>query len=49
MSVKGLKVDYRRMKNGSDRNWQCWTHDPDGNRIELMQMMDDSKQMMFLE
>ena len=29
---------------GIDGNWQCWTHDPDGNRIELMQMMPDSLQ-----
>ena len=29
---------------GIDGNWQCWTHDPDGNRIELMQMMPGSLQ-----
>ena len=29
---------------GIDGNWQCWTRDPDGNRIELMQMMPDSLQ-----
>ena len=33
---------------GIDGNWQCWTHDPDGNRIELMQMMDDSLQFKYL-
>lgn len=27
-----------------DRNWQCWIEDPDGHRIELMQMADDSMQ-----
>ena len=31
-------------RKGMDGNWQCWTHDPDGNRIELMQMMPDSLQ-----
>lgn len=24
---------------GLDHNWQCWIEDPDGNRIEFMQMM----------
>lgn len=33
---------------GIDGNWQCWTHDPDGNRIELMQMGSDSLQNKFL-
>jgi len=23
---------------GADGNWQCWIEDPDGHRIELMQM-----------
>ncbi len=26
-------------KIGPDGNWQCWISDPDGNRIEFMQMM----------
>jgi lactoylglutathione lyase len=25
-------------KIGLDGNWQCWIEDPDGNRIEFMQM-----------
>ncbi|HJA94157.1 MAG TPA: VOC family protein [Candidatus Eisenbergiella merdipullorum] len=36
------------ISQGSDGNWQCWTHDPDGNRIELMQMSEDSLQSCFL-
>ena len=32
---------------GIDGNWQCWTHDPDGNRIELMQMMPASLQDQY--
>ena len=32
----------------SDGNWQCWTHDPDGNRIEIMQMGEDSLQTGFI-
>jgi catechol 2,3-dioxygenase-like lactoylglutathione lyase family enzyme len=31
-------------KLGLDGNWQVWTADPDGNRIELMQIMPDSLQ-----
>ncbi len=34
---------------GIDGNWQCWTHDPDGNRIELMQMMPGSLQHQYCE
>ena len=33
---------------GLDKNWQCWTHDPDNNRIELMQMEEESLQNQFL-
>ncbi len=29
---------------GLDGNWQCWIEDPDGHRIEIMQMMSDSMQ-----
>jgi len=29
---------------GLDGNWQVWTADPDGNRIEFMQTMPDSLQ-----
>ena len=32
----------------SIHNWQCWTHDPDGIKIELMQISDDSPQMKFI-
>lgn len=35
-------------KQGADYNWQCWTHDPDGNKIELMQISEDSPQMKFI-
>lgn len=31
-------------KMGLDRNRQCWIEDPDGNRIEFMQMADDAMQ-----
>ena len=35
-------------KEGGDGNWQCWTHDPDGVKIELMQIGQDSLQMQFI-
>lgn len=31
-------------KQGKDFNWQCWIKDPDGNRIELMQISPQSPQ-----
>ncbi len=34
---------------GGDGNWQVWTVDPDGVRIELMQMMPDCLQYKALE
>lgn len=43
LKEKGLPVD-TPVKKGNDGNWQCWTHDPDGNAIEFMQIMPDSKQ-----
>ena len=36
-------------KQGADFNWQCWTHDPDGIKIELMQLSSESPQMKFIE
>jgi len=35
-------------KKGKDDNWQCWTHDPDGNKIEIMQVGEESLQMKFI-
>ena len=32
-------------KTGADHNRQCWIADPDGNRIEFMQMAPNSMQM----
>ncbi|MBO4399508.1 MAG: VOC family protein [Lachnospiraceae bacterium] len=36
-------------KQGADFNWQCWTHDPDGIKIELMQLDEKSPQMQFIK
>ena len=32
-------------KIGVDGNWQCWTVDPDGNKIELMQYAENAPQL----
>lgn len=34
-------------KQGSDHNWQAWIKDPNGVRIELMQVMPESPQAQF--
>ncbi len=36
-------------KVGLDGNWQCWIGDPDGNRIEFMQMMPGCMQEVAIE
>ena len=43
MASRGLEIN-GGPRFGLDGNWQYWVTDPDGNRIELMQMMSDSKQ-----
>jgi lactoylglutathione lyase len=35
----------RPKKMGPDNNYQAWIEDPDGNRIELMQIMPDAMQL----
>ena len=34
---------------GLDDNWQCWIEDPDGNRIEFMQMMPGCLQELAIK
>ncbi len=34
----------RPLDTGRDRNRQCWIEDPDGNRIEIMEMAANSMQ-----
>lgn len=43
ITAKGIPL-YRPKKMAVDRNYQAWIEDPDGNRIELMQMASDSMQ-----
>jgi lactoylglutathione lyase len=40
---RGVAIDIET-KVGADKNTQAWVHDPDGNRIELMQIHPDSPQ-----
>jgi lactoylglutathione lyase len=40
----GIPLDQAK-KLGADNNWQVWIVDPDGHRIELMQMAPDSLQL----
>lgn len=42
LAAKGIEVGEPQM--GKDGNWQYWLEDPDGNPIELMQIMPDSLQ-----
>ena len=39
---KGVEVS--EIVKGIDGNYQCWITDPDGNRIELMELMPDGIQ-----
>ncbi len=41
MRQQGVRLDVEP-KRGMDHNWQCWVRDPDGNRIEFMQLMPES-------
>jgi lactoylglutathione lyase len=43
LASRGIRPE-RPPVQGKDGNWQAWLVDPDGNRIELMQVMPDSPQ-----
>jgi lactoylglutathione lyase len=43
LRAHNINVDSGPSK-GKDFNWQCWAKDPDGNRIEFMQLSPDSPQ-----
>jgi lactoylglutathione lyase len=40
---------FRDVKVGLDHNAQCWIKDPDGNRIEFMQMLPGNMQDAAIE
>jgi lactoylglutathione lyase len=43
LRARGVEIDVEP-KTGADNNTQAWIHDPDGNKIELMQISPDSPQ-----
>lgn len=43
LRANGAPID-TETTTGLDGNLQAWTHDPDGNQIELMQLSEDSPQ-----
>ena len=44
LEAAGVPLIREVLKHPADNNWQCWIEDPDGHRIELMEMASDSKQ-----
>lgn len=44
LRAAGVPIDIEPTQ-GCDKNWQAWIHDPDGNRIELMQLHPDCPQL----
>jgi catechol 2,3-dioxygenase-like lactoylglutathione lyase family enzyme len=48
MEGRGLPRTDNPPRQGRDGNWQYWLTDPDGNRLELMQVMPDSLHRKFL-
>ncbi|MRH43436.1 VOC family protein [Aquibacillus halophilus] len=44
LKSKGITID-DGPKQGADDNFQCWAKDPDGNRIEFMQLVSTSPHM----
>jgi lactoylglutathione lyase len=43
LRAAGAPIDVE-VRQGLDHNLQAWTHDPDGNKIELMQLAEYSPQ-----
>lgn len=43
LEAEGIPI-WRPKKLGLDGNLQCWVRDPDGNRIEFMQMLPGNMQ-----
>ncbi|MCR8633999.1 VOC family protein [Paenibacillus radicis (ex Xue et al. 2023)] len=44
LKANGVTLDVEP-KMGKDTNYQCWAKDPDGNRIEFMQLMPGAPQL----
>lgn len=48
LSDKGIEL-FRPLKTGADNNRQAWIQDPDGNRIEFMEMAQDALQLKAIK
>jgi lactoylglutathione lyase len=48
LNAMGVEM-IRPMIKAIDGNWQTWIEDPDGHRIELMQMAPDGLQLQAIE
>ncbi|MEK8128253.1 VOC family protein [Paenibacillus filicis] len=48
LKSQGVTLDVEP-KQGLDFNYQCWAKDPDGNRIEFMQLHPDCPQLKNYE
>jgi lactoylglutathione lyase len=48
LSGKGITL-YLPLKTGADNNRQAWVQDPDGNRIELMEMAPNALQFKAIK
>ena len=46
VKAAGYPID-KEPKQGSDKNWQCWLTDPDGIRVELMELDPECPQVQF--
>jgi Lactoylglutathione lyase and related lyases len=44
LKSRGVVLDIE-INQGVDLNYQCWVRDPDGNRIEIMQLHPDAPQL----
>jgi len=44
LKESGITLD-KEIKQGLDLNYQCWVSDPDGNRIEFMQLHPECPQL----
>ena len=47
-TLRDQGVEVSDPKLGTDRSWQAWITDPDGNRIELHHYTAESKQAPYL-
>jgi catechol 2,3-dioxygenase-like lactoylglutathione lyase family enzyme len=47
LAARGIEATEKKL--GTDRSWQAWITDPDGNRIELHQYTPESKQNVALD